>query len=233
MRNTLHNRSWSLRLVGRERIKRGAMKDADTGVRKVIQQVRKCCEKGCTVALCYGDVHFCPSHKGTCKANGCSNLKVYSSGYCRRHHSRAVNNVAVVPFDKRELKQVEERERAYETVQRLKRKADLRRRHFDAVLAKQGGQCAKSFVTCEVTGDGYATHTCTWGNKRLRPGAADLDHVVPLADGGTDDEANLQVLCKCCHGLKTECETYTRKIRRIREEGKAEREAKERMQGMW
>lgn len=31
----------------------------------------------------------------------------------------------------------------------------------------------------------------------------DIDHVLPLACGGTNDEENLQVLCPSCHGRKT------------------------------
>lgn len=33
--------------------------------------------------------------------------------------------------------------------------------------------------------------------------AVELDHVVPLAKGGTDDESNLQGLCVACHKAKT------------------------------
>jgi 5-methylcytosine-specific restriction endonuclease McrA len=29
------------------------------------------------------------------------------------------------------------------------------------------------------------------------------DHVIPLSAGGTDDESNLQALCKPCHDRKT------------------------------
>jgi 5-methylcytosine-specific restriction protein A len=36
--------------------------------------------------------------------------------------------------------------------------------------------------------------------------AAHVDHIVPLEDGGTDDDANLQTLCASCHGKKTRCE---------------------------
>lgn len=189
---------------------------------------RRCIEKGCAAKLKVGDSsNFCSAHKGKCKVDGCTNARRRSDGYCAKHSARKQHGVALTPFDARERKQVEEHERAYETVQRLKRKADLRKRFFDAILAKQGGQCAKSFVTCEVVGDGYATHKCTWGNKPLPSAAADLDHIVPLADGGTDDEDNLQVLCKCCHGLKTEAETHARRIRRIREEARARREREE------
>ena len=31
----------------------------------------------------------------------------------------------------------------------------------------------------------------------------EVDHITPVALGGTDDPANLQVLCAPCHGTKT------------------------------
>ncbi len=34
----------------------------------------------------------------------------------------------------------------------------------------------------------------------------DVDHIVPKAQGGTDDEANLQGLCASCHSRKTATE---------------------------
>ena len=36
--------------------------------------------------------------------------------------------------------------------------------------------------------------------------AAHVDHVTPLEQGGTDDDANLQTLCSSCHGRKTRAE---------------------------
>ena len=33
--------------------------------------------------------------------------------------------------------------------------------------------------------------------------AAHVDHIKPLEEGGTDDDANLQTLCRSCHGAKT------------------------------
>lgn len=36
--------------------------------------------------------------------------------------------------------------------------------------------------------------------------ATDLDHIVPRAEGGTDDPDNLQPLCKACHSRKTAAE---------------------------
>lgn len=37
---------------------------------------------------------------------------------------------------------------------------------------------------------------------RITP-AAQVDHIVPKAWGGTDDESNLQAICRTCHTAKT------------------------------
>ena len=37
---------------------------------------------------------------------------------------------------------------------------------------------------------------------RVTP-ATDVDHIVPLADGGTNERGNLQALCHSCHSRKT------------------------------
>lgn len=34
-----------------------------------------------------------------------------------------------------------------------------------------------------------------------------VDHIRPLKAGGTNDEANLQTLCRACHKVKTDAET--------------------------
>ncbi len=31
----------------------------------------------------------------------------------------------------------------------------------------------------------------------------ELDHIVPISKGGSNDDANLQMLCKECHAVKT------------------------------
>lgn len=41
--------------------------------------------------------------------------------------------------------------------------------------------------------------------------AAELDHVVPLWAGGTDDERNLQGLCRACHAEKSADEAAQRR----------------------
>ena len=44
-------------------------------------------------------------------------------------------------------------------------------------------------------------HTCQHC-KRVG-GDLELDHIVNVANGGTDDGSNLQILCKDCHQVKT------------------------------
>jgi len=39
------------------------------------------------------------------------------------------------------------------------------------------------------------------------------DHIVPLAEGGTDTEANVQPLCAACHDAKTQREALRGRIR--------------------
>jgi 5-methylcytosine-specific restriction protein A len=36
--------------------------------------------------------------------------------------------------------------------------------------------------------------------------AAQVDHIVPKARGGTDDPGNLQAICRQCHQAKTDRE---------------------------
>lgn len=45
---------------------------------------------------------------------------------------------------------------------------------------------------------------CKHCGKRI-PSGMDwhIDHEIPIADGGTNDDVNLQVLCYQCHSLKT------------------------------
>ncbi len=38
----------------------------------------------------------------------------------------------------------------------------------------------------------------------------DLDHIVPMTQGGTEDRSNLQGLCRQCHALKTRRESAPR-----------------------
>lgn len=45
---------------------------------------------------------------------------------------------------------------------------------------------------------------CACCTRKLGPADDwDIDHRIALANGGTDDDENMQVLCGWCHGAKT------------------------------
>lgn len=45
--------------------------------------------------------------------------------------------------------------------------------------------------------------------------ATEVDHIVPVAKGGTDDDSNLQSICVACHEAKTALDCGRRPKRRI------------------
>jgi len=46
--------------------------------------------------------------------------------------------------------------------------------------------------------------TCTSCSQKIDAGKAwDIDHILPLSLGGTNEPNNLQILCKPCHRSKT------------------------------
>lgn len=46
-------------------------------------------------------------------------------------------------------------------------------------------------------------YTCRVCGRVVAGQAAHVDHIRPLEEGGTDDDANLQTLCEADHGRKT------------------------------
>lgn len=55
---------------------------------------------------------------------------------------------------------------------------------------------AKIFEAC-----GGRCHVC---KRKLRAGDGyEIDHIIALSRGGTDDDANLAPCCDWCHGTKT------------------------------
>jgi len=52
--------------------------------------------------------------------------------------------------------------------------------------------------------DGYLCQPCNRKGKLSL--AKEVDHIVPVAEGGTDEDRNLEAICKPCHHAKTQAE---------------------------
>lgn len=77
----------------------------------------------------------------------------------------------------------------------------------DLVAARQNQQCAHwQKVHPPPSLSAFRPPVCS----RLLPVPFDLDHVIALADGGTNDMNNLQALCQNCHAAKTRDERIRR-----------------------
>ncbi|MDK8305659.1 HNH endonuclease signature motif containing protein [Corynebacterium imitans] len=79
----------------------------------------------------------------------------------------------------------DERYRTYQRDPAINKRYDHRRRQIRNAYIQAHPLCEQ----CQTQG-------------RVTP-AQEVDHIVPLEDGGTHDEANLQALCKPCHSSKT------------------------------
>ena len=58
---------------------------------------------------------------------------------------------------------------------------------------------------------------CAACGKRL---AEEIDHILPLSRGGTNERKNLQCLCGPCHGQKTAFEKRGLSWRKVGRDGK-------------
>jgi 5-methylcytosine-specific restriction endonuclease McrA len=86
------------------------------------------------------------------------------------------------------------------------------------VRKRDRGRCAECRVDThkirrEVAGRGRAKKLRSLGYK-IRGSLWELDHVVPLIDGGSHELSNLQTLCTPCHKKKTAEEARCRAQRR-------------------
>lgn len=66
--------------------------------------------------------------------------------------------------------------------------------------AKRGSMTPQRALRIFQAHDGH----CAYCKRKLGPQDDwDVDHVIALENGGTDDDSNLQVLCEWCHKPKT------------------------------
>jgi 5-methylcytosine-specific restriction endonuclease McrA len=76
-------------------------------------------------------------------------------------------------------------------------KADVRK----AVLART--QCANAPLVPAVGCVGYRCPIWISNYGYFDESGKQIDHIVEVTHGGTNDITNLQVLCACCHAVKT------------------------------
>ena len=99
----------------------------------------------------------------------------------------------------------ERKERKRKLVERWWRDRELRKRELPGIGKAQKRRC-KGFFTCDEVEGGEAVSLCPWGKRKVPRAAQQLDHKIRVADGGSDDPSNLQMLCACCHAMKTAVE---------------------------
>lgn len=113
-----------------------------------------------------------------CGHPACRTLVRGGAGYCPEHKKPAVGSFSDRARGTRH-------ERGYGSEWDARRKRILDR---DAGLCQA---CLRSGIVHAVGGKPYSA----W-----------CDHITPKAEGGTDDDSNLQTLCRSCHNAKTDRE---------------------------
>ncbi|AWY20093.1 HNH endonuclease [Moraxella bovis] len=66
----------------------------------------------------------------------------------------------------------------------------------------RGGRAWRRLRDEILARDSYTCQCCGRVGGRL-----ELDHIVNVAQGGTNDKSNLQILCHSCHKTKTQSES--------------------------
>lgn len=113
-----------------------------------------------------------------CRHPGCTALVRDGAGYCEAHKRAAPGSFSDTERGTRH-------ERGYGT--------DWDKRRL-RILKRDNGLCQECLRNGVLTAVGG------------RPYTAYCDHIVPKTEGGTDDDSNLQTLCRACHTVKTDRE---------------------------
>jgi hypothetical protein len=71
-------------------------------------------------------------------------------------------------------------------------RASLDTKLRNAVVQRDGGKCR-----------GIEEYDCPLRERSSDASGFHVDHILPVADGGKDELENLQLLCPCCHAVKT------------------------------
>jgi 5-methylcytosine-specific restriction endonuclease McrA len=72
------------------------------------------------------------------------------------------------------------------------------KRKVTAAMKKQ--IAGRQRFMCAATVQGY---TCPLNGLPFDEAGYEIDHIVPLSEGGSNDASNLQALCLMCHRVKS------------------------------
>ena len=150
---------------------------------------------------------FCPYHYGNeeviCAYDGCN--AVVNRGRGPRHRTLCYKHDEAYR-EKQRKKAAEWAARDRELVTRIRREHALRDKWMETVVARQGGRCANRALVAGK--DGEPVFACPWNrlDEAVPPACQQLDHKTALFLGGGDERANLQMLCACCHAVKSAAE---------------------------
>jgi len=121
-----------------------------------------------------------------CRAKGCHTLHRNANGYCEAHQSLA-NAWRKAPG-------------------KTRHKAPGKAWHKAPGKPSRGGRAWQRLRALVMARDGYLCQ-CEACQQRLIPLVAhEVDHIRPLAEGGTDDLDNLRAINRDCHRVKTQQE---------------------------
>jgi hypothetical protein len=75
---------------------------------------------------------------------------------------------------------------------------DTTKRKVTAAVKKQ--VAGKQRFTCAGNVSGYS---CPLNGNPFDEAGYEIDHIIPLSEGGSNDNSNLQALCLMCHRVKS------------------------------
>ena len=121
-----------------------------------------------------------------CKYDGCIRLrdsKALTKGMCRTH-GKLLHNISKGLVDDDEPLQFA----------RVKRLHNLYEKRIDELRALQNNMCADPLGRCPI------------GQNPVPRDMMDVDHKIPISEGGTNCITNLHAVCACCHRVKSSLE---------------------------